>query len=328
MLSEISPFFHLIEVPTPFPVGAVNCYLIEGSPLTLIDTGPKTKEARLALDDTLGQIGYKISDVEQILLTHGHIDHFGLTSDIIDCCEKSGKSPPRVFIHSLDAPRLENHEEYMIERIDAYFDIVRRSGVPENEGFPLSKSQLTKYFTAFGASVPNLESIGPEMIIETGIGNLSSIWVPGHSLGSVSYVSNSKKLIFTGDHILGDISSNPSLDFDGHLGVSMLRYFDSLDKVKMYDGYLVLPGHRSPFMNISQRISELRVDYDDKIYQTRECLDNSAKSVYEISRILYGDYDSSSLVLALAETTDLLRILVDRDEARFETIDGITYAVR
>ena len=117
MLSEISPYVHLIEVPTPFPVGAVNCYLIEGSPLTLIDTGPKTIEARLALDDTLGQIGYKISDVEQILLTHGHIDHFGLTSDIIDSCEKSGKSQPRVFIHSLDAPRLVNHEEYMIERI-------------------------------------------------------------------------------------------------------------------------------------------------------------------------------------------------------------------
>ncbi|MHA1479958.1 MAG: MBL fold metallo-hydrolase [Candidatus Thorarchaeota archaeon] len=327
-MSEISPNVHLIEVPTPFPVGAVNCYLIEGNPLTLVDTGPKTKEARIALEDTFEQIGYKISDVEQILLTHGHIDHFGFTLEIISSCENSGKSQPSVFIHPLDAPRLVNHEQYMVERIEAYFDIVQRSGVPEEEGFPLSKSQLTKYFTAFGASVPNLESIGTDMIIETGIGNLTTIWVPGHSLGSVSFVSNSKKLIFTGDHILGDISSNPSLDFNGHLGVSMLRYFDSLDKVKMYDGYLVLPGHRSPFMNISQRISELRIDYDNKIDQTRESLSNSAKSVYEISRVLYGDYDSSSLVLALAETTDLLRILVDRNEARFETIDGVTFAVR
>ena len=40
-----------IIVPTPFYVGPVNCYLIAEDPLTLIDTGPKTKEASEALRD-------------------------------------------------------------------------------------------------------------------------------------------------------------------------------------------------------------------------------------------------------------------------------------
>ncbi|MHA1575815.1 MAG: MBL fold metallo-hydrolase [Candidatus Thorarchaeota archaeon] len=327
-MSEISTDVHLIKVPTPFPVGPVNCYLIEGNPLTLIDTGPKTKEARLALDDGMGGLGYEISDVEQILLTHGNIDHFGLALDILESREKSGKSQPRVFIHSLDLPRIANHEEYMAERIDAYHDIVHTSGVPDGEGFPLPKPQLVRYYTAFGNSVPSVEAIDDDTILDSGIGKLKVIWVPGHSLGSSSFVSDSKKLIFTGDHILGDISSNPSLDFDGHLGVSMLRYFDSLDKVQTYDSYHVLPGHRTTFKNLSQRISELRIDYDDKLLQTRESLSDSAKSVYEVSRVLYGDYDTHSLVLALAETSDLLRILVERNEAKLEAIDGITYAFK
>jgi len=36
---------HALEIPTPFPVGPVNVYLIEGREPALIDTGPNTSEA-------------------------------------------------------------------------------------------------------------------------------------------------------------------------------------------------------------------------------------------------------------------------------------------
>ena len=38
-----------LSIPTPFYVGDVNVYLIKEDPLTLIDVGPKTKEAAAAL---------------------------------------------------------------------------------------------------------------------------------------------------------------------------------------------------------------------------------------------------------------------------------------
>src|SRR5439155_8534928 len=41
---------HRMELPTPFPVGPVNAYLLRGDPLTLVDTGPKTVEAQTALE--------------------------------------------------------------------------------------------------------------------------------------------------------------------------------------------------------------------------------------------------------------------------------------
>ena len=38
-----------ITLPTPFYIGPVNVYLVAEDPPTLIDTGPKTKEAIEAL---------------------------------------------------------------------------------------------------------------------------------------------------------------------------------------------------------------------------------------------------------------------------------------
>ena len=39
-----------IAIPTPFYVGDVNVYLIKEDPITLIDVGPKTTAASLALE--------------------------------------------------------------------------------------------------------------------------------------------------------------------------------------------------------------------------------------------------------------------------------------
>lgn len=322
-MEEVFAGVFRIEVPTPFPVGSVNCYLIEGNPLTLVDTGPRTDVAREALLNGLSELGYSFRNIEQILITHGHIDHFGLTAEIVRSKESVSTE---VFIHEYDAPRIQDHELYMKGRMDAYFDLVQKSGVPDGEGFPLSKSQLREYFRSFGESVPDIKSIVDGHLMNSGIGELEAIWVPGHSLGSVGYVSRSSRLMFSGDHILGDISSNPSLDFDGKLGISMLTYFKSLDRVDEFDGYMVFPGHRNIFNNLGERIKELKLDYQSKINNTRNHLSTSPISIYNLSRLLYNDYDTSSLVLALAETTDLIRILVDRGDANIVEIDGILNA--
>src|SRR5919197_909821 len=61
-----------IVVPTPFYVGPVNCYLVAEDPVTLIDTGPKTKEALEALKEGLRKARFRVSDLRRIVLTPGH----------------------------------------------------------------------------------------------------------------------------------------------------------------------------------------------------------------------------------------------------------------
>src|ERR1051325_8419306 len=67
-----------ISVPTPFYVGPVNVYLIAEEPVTLIDTGPKTKEAIEALREGLRRAHFRVSDIRRIVLTPAHEDNCGL----------------------------------------------------------------------------------------------------------------------------------------------------------------------------------------------------------------------------------------------------------
>jgi len=73
-----SRYLQTITIPTPFPVGPINCYLAEGDELTLIDTGPNHPATLSALRAGLNARGLAFKDIRHIIVTHAHVDHFGL----------------------------------------------------------------------------------------------------------------------------------------------------------------------------------------------------------------------------------------------------------
>ncbi|MEJ7698826.1 MAG: MBL fold metallo-hydrolase [Pyrinomonadaceae bacterium] len=80
-----------LSIPTPFYVGDVNVFLIREEPLTLIDVGPKTKEAAEALRDKITtKTAFSFSDIRRIVLTHAHEDHCGLAQTSARRGEKRG----------------------------------------------------------------------------------------------------------------------------------------------------------------------------------------------------------------------------------------------
>ncbi|HEY4780095.1 MAG TPA: MBL fold metallo-hydrolase, partial [Solirubrobacterales bacterium] len=75
---------HRLQIPTPFAVGRVNCYLIEDEPLTLVDTGPNSGKALDELGTQLGARGHSIDDLDLVIVTHQHIDHLGLVEIVAE----------------------------------------------------------------------------------------------------------------------------------------------------------------------------------------------------------------------------------------------------
>ena len=317
-----------IEVPTPFPVGSVNCYLIEGSPLTLIDTGPKTPKSLATIQKELQNMSYEMSDIEQILLTHNHIDHIGLAAHFVRERVRIHGNPTEVWIHQKDIEALVDYEKHAEIYMKSFVDIITLSGVPKNETQKLDPKRLIAYYMSIRESVPTARSFKDEASFKTGIGELSAVWVPGHSSGSVCYVCDEQQVIFSGDHILGDISSNPSISFDSSVRIGMLTYLESLNRISSKEKYIALPGHREPIFDVKSRIDELRVEYDDKFQKAADSLTYNPQTVYELSRIVYGDYDTNSLVLALAESHDLLRILESRNQAKLINQNGVVHVVK
>ncbi|MHA2072121.1 MAG: MBL fold metallo-hydrolase, partial [Candidatus Thorarchaeota archaeon] len=190
----------------------MNAYLIEGDPVILIDTGPKTDEAISALRKGLLRVGYTTEDIDRILLTHGHVDHTGLAGTIVRENEHKGDSSTGVSIHEADSNRVVDYEGFIRDRVQSYIRIIEIAGVRTDERPLMPTGYLESYFLKFGESVPDVFLLEEGTIIKTSIGTLRTIWVPGHSLGSCCFVCEASRVVFSGDHILGTISSNPSLD--------------------------------------------------------------------------------------------------------------------
>ncbi len=315
-----------IEIPTPFPVGSVNCYLIEGSPLTLIDTGPKTSNSLATIQQILLSLSYEMSDIEQILITHGHLDHIGLAAKFVRERRCIHGDPTEVWIHYRDANALINYEAHAEIYMESFERLIGTSGVPEDETRKLNPKKLIEYYMSIREPVPTARTFKDNACFKTGIGELTAVWVPGHSSGSVCYVSDEQQIIFSGDHILGDISSNPSISFDSPEKIGMLTYLDSLDCISPKETYIALPGHREPIHDIKSRIEALRAEYEDKFKKAAESLSSKPQTAYELSRTIYGDYDMNSLVLALAESHDILRVLERRNQVKLVNKDGVIQA--
>src|SRR3954471_16517907 len=109
-----------ISLPTPFYVGPVNVYLIQEEPLTLIDTGPKTKEAMEALKDGLRKERVRVTDLKRIVLTHAHEDHCGLAKQLRDEAKDA-----EVFVHGWETGHRKGRLEYEEHRT-----LLERAGVP------------------------------------------------------------------------------------------------------------------------------------------------------------------------------------------------------
>ncbi|MHA2210614.1 MAG: MBL fold metallo-hydrolase, partial [Candidatus Thorarchaeota archaeon] len=301
--------------------------LIEGDPVVLIDTGPRTDEALSALRKGLLRVGYTTEDIDRILLTHGHVDHTGLAGTIVRENEYKGDSATGVSIHEADSNRVVEYDTFVKDRVQSWIRIIEIAGVRTDERPMMPAGYLESYFLKFGESVPDVFLLEEGTTIKTSIGVLKTIWVPGHSLGSCCFVCEDSRIVFSGDHILGTISSNPSLDYDISEQISMVRYMRSLKRMESLSSYSALPGHRDPIPDLSNRVAELQSEYSLKLSQMRSFLSSQPRTLYWLSRKQFGGYDANSMVLALAETYDLLRILESRGEAIIEENAGIVEAI-
>src|SRR5919206_954561 len=112
-----------IQLPTPFYVGPVNVYLVAEEPVTLIDTGPKTKEALEALKEGLRRARFRVQDIRRIVLTHAHEDHCGLAKSLRDEAKDA-----EVLVHGWETGHRQGRLEYEEHRA-----LLLKAGVPPEE---------------------------------------------------------------------------------------------------------------------------------------------------------------------------------------------------
>src|SRR3954452_20099882 len=175
-----------LPIPTPFAVGRVNCYLIEGEPLTLLDTGPSSGKALDALERALDAHGRRVEDLELIVLSHQHMDHLGLAGIL------ARRSGAEVAALEALAPWAASYGRNMADD-DAFAEaIMARHGIPEDVRHALRA--VAGGFRAWGARVKVTGTRNEGDVPELRDRRLRVLRRPGRSPSDTVFVAEDRRL--------------------------------------------------------------------------------------------------------------------------------------
>lgn len=177
--------------PLVSPWGRFGLYsfYIDAPRPAIVDTGIASSPAE-GMAPALEAIGRRIGDVRWILLTHGHIDHVGGAYAL---WELTGRRA-QVVIHEADAPFLRSRSAHVAEYRAGRGRYLRD---PEGE----AKVAAAADAVISGEMEPTLLVRGGETLSLGGDVTVSVHPVPGHTPGSVAYVLDGQRAVFTGDAV-------------------------------------------------------------------------------------------------------------------------------
>jgi glyoxylase-like metal-dependent hydrolase (beta-lactamase superfamily II) len=311
---------HRLAIPTPFQVGRVNAYLIEDSPLTLIDSGPNSAKALDELEQALAAHGHAIEDIELLIVTHQHIDHFGLAAIL---ARRSGAQ-----VAALDAlaPYLRSFGE-AAERDDAFAEMIMlRHGIPADVVSALRA--VSASFRAWGSAVEVTRPLAHEGRLALRDRSLRVLHRPGHSPSDTIFFDETRSILFAGDHLIRHISSNPLLarPLGGELHSSgrsqvdrphaLIAYLSSLKKTRAMDLSLVLPGHGQPISDHVSLIDERLRLHRRRAEKIHRLIVPRARTAHEIAQELWGNVAVTQAYLTLSEVLGHLDLLLAEGRVR------------
>lgn len=321
-MQEINEFLnsldiYRIKVPTPYPVGPTNSYLIKKKPYTLIDPGCETDEAKGVLLAGLEREGVQPEEIERIVLTHYHNDHCGLAHWL------SGISGAEIFIHENEYRKLQPDYDFYGERIT----FLEEAG--------LSKEELHEIFE-------DKDPVPDPILPENGVTLLSGgeLWdyedrrikiihVPGHSNGHIALFDEEKQVFFSGDFVLKNITPNPFMEPIEKGSLERLpvlsQYINCIEYFAELPIKIVLPGHGSLLKGNNEVAAELLSHHQRRLEQYQSLIRGREVSAHQLMEVIYPNSKGYELFMAISEILAHLDLLTADGLLTVSKRDGICY---
>jgi len=207
----------------PIQLGVVNSFLIKGDKVVIVDSGYPGNGERIL--DHLRTHHISLSDVSLILITHGHVDHYGSADEL----RKLTGAP--IAMYRTDAEHIRNGTHFV--------------GIPTSMAARIFKSLFIKA-DPFQSKLLEADIILQKDtdLEEYGVtGRI--IQTPGHTAGSVSVVLSDGTVII-GDLLMGGIlrKRTPHLPLFAS-DLSQLK--ESIKRVLSLSPKIIYPSHGGPF---------------------------------------------------------------------------------
>ncbi|MDP9325696.1 MAG: MBL fold metallo-hydrolase [Candidatus Dormibacteraeota bacterium] len=306
---EVSPVTDdiiALSCPVPFDVGTVNVYLLLGEPLTLIDTGSRLNWTVDDLEALIRRAGVAMKELKQLILTHRHIDHFGVGAEVK---ERTGAT---VVASHIDGPFMAEWEGMVIGSREQFRTWGRAFGIPDDL-FMLNDT-WAKAIVEAARPVASDRLVKEGDIVEAGGRRLKVIESPGHTEGLITFFDEADGVYLANDHVLRHITPNPDVySYEpANLRSGLPDYIESLKKIRDLPARIVLPGHGHELTDLAGRIDEVLVHHDQRADLVAEILATRPRSIFGIAGEVWPKLQPRDAHLAIREIIGHV-VLLGRD---------------
>ncbi|HTA12099.1 MAG TPA: MBL fold metallo-hydrolase [Solirubrobacteraceae bacterium] len=277
---RVLPGLFRLRLPLPWP-GVPHCNawaVASGDGFVLFDTGMHQPDSISHLERALEMCHLRLEQARMVVCTHAHTDHCGQAATVV---ERAGCE---VWIHPnhkhLD--RMLQDPQAVLER---RLEIARQSGVPE-EPLRRAAEQRSAQGSGIAGPIEPHRDLTEGVKIETDLGEWVTYETPGHAPSHVCLFQPERRLLISGDHLLGRIS----LYFDyGYSPDPVGEFLGSLDVVQRLGARLCLAGHGRTFADVHAHIEGNRALVDERLASVRAALDGRELTPFELVPYVYGD---------------------------------------
>lgn len=299
---------HRLPIATPFKVGDINTYLVEGDPLTLVDCGPNSGTGLDELEAGLAALGYAFGDLDLIVVTHQHQDHFGLAGAI------ARRSEADVACLDLLAPVLRGWEQH--SRADDRYavELMTRHGVDPSATIALES--IGDVIRGYAAPTRVDLELQDGQQLGMGAREFDVLYRPGHSPSDTIFFDHDSRIGLCGDHLLSKISSNAIIcrplnrDWNGRRPKPLLEYRGSMLATRELDIEIALGGHGPPVTDHRVLIDKRIRGQDRRATKLLDLLAEGPLSGHALANAMFGEIAVTQAYLSLSEILGHLDLLI------------------
>jgi glyoxylase-like metal-dependent hydrolase (beta-lactamase superfamily II) len=303
-----------LTLPTPFAVGPVNVYLATDDPVTLIDTGPRDDPTRVALDMELNALNLTQCDIQRIVITHAHSDHYGLAAEIV----RHGTVRAEVWTHPYNHAWVQDYEHERANRLAFYKRVMDEAGVPPDDQERMTSARRGVGRYAEAVTVDREINEADRLTFAGRAWNV--LHTPGHAGGMICFFDPASRILLSSDHLLRDISSNPVVEPPHSHPRSeavakprrLVEYVREMQRVADLLPSIAWTGHGEPIHDVSKLVRQRLAIHSRRAQRIVETIADRELPAFEITEPLFGQRGAIDSFLALSEVIGHLEWLEDQ----------------
>ncbi len=308
-----------IEVPLRGSFPTVNCFLVEGPELTLVDAGKKSDSNWKLFGEKVRESGHSIKDIQKIVLTHQHIDHVGFLPQLLK------ETEAMIYAPLIIQPYLEAFADESIRRGQFEEQVIRQMGFTKEVTDTIIAYMDWERMELKDLAVPNdrVQYFENGDTIAFGNKEWKALHCPGHCSTQFCLGELNNQMIWGGDMLLpitpmAVIEENP--EKEGIRLQALPQLLASFERLKTFNFQEVYPGHGKPFGQVNKTIDSQIKRVQRRKEECYQAIASGASTVFEIGLKLYPPKNGTTNYIAIFMTLGYIDLLLMEDRIQ-ETIE-------